>query len=167
MTVCRAEMLEEEGVVVAVESDALWVETLQTSSCDSCRARAGCGQRVLAGLLSNASRLRVVAGEQELKTYHPGQRVIIGIPGNVLVASSLVLYLLPLLVLLLAAVLAASLGARDAVVALAGIAGLLAGGGLLRYVSWRVRHHARLQPVLLGKPAAVPDEPVHLVLNHE
>jgi len=167
MTACRAEMLEEDGVVVAVEADALWVETIQTSTCGSCRARAGCGQRVLAGVLSNASRLRVVPGEEGAGAYRPGQRVVIGIPGDVLVASSLILYLLPLFSMLVAAAVVARLGGGEYLTALAGAAGLLGGGGLLRYLSWRVRHHARLQPVLLGTPASMPDQPVPFVLSHE
>lgn len=167
MAVSRAEMLEEEGVVVAVEADALWVETLQTSTCGSCRARAGCGQRVLAGVLSNASRLRVVPGEEGCDAYQPGQRVIIGIPSDVLVASSLILYLFPLLAMLVAAAVASHLSGSEYLTALAAMAGLLGSGGLLRYLSWRVRHRARLQPVLLGASAPVPDQPVQFVRSHE
>jgi len=167
MAASRAEMLEEEGVVVAVEADALWVETLQTSTCGSCRARAGCGQRVLAGVLSNASRLRVVPGEEGCGAYQPGQRVIIGIPGDVLVASSLILYLFPLLAMLVAAAVVSHLSGNEYLTALAAVAGLLGSGGLLRYLSWRVRHRARLQPVLLGAPVPVPDQPVQFVRSHE
>lgn len=167
MNPCRAEMLEEEGVVVAVDADALWVETIQTSTCGSCRARSGCGQRVLAGVLSNASRLRVVPGEEGASAYRLGQRVVIGIPSDVLVASSLLLYLLPLLAMLLAAAAAARLGSGEYLTAAAGAAGLFIGGGLLRYLSWRVRHHTRLQPVLLGTPASTSEQPVQFVLSHE
>ena len=38
-------MLEETGTVVKIEPDALWVETVQTTTCGSCSARRGCGQR--------------------------------------------------------------------------------------------------------------------------
>jgi sigma-E factor negative regulatory protein RseC len=41
-------MIEETGTVVGVEHDGLIVEVLRTSACQSCQARNGCGQAVLA-----------------------------------------------------------------------------------------------------------------------
>jgi len=42
-------MLRESGRVVAIESDAVWVETIRSSLCGSCAAKAGCGQDYLTG----------------------------------------------------------------------------------------------------------------------
>lgn len=42
-------MLTEQGIVSGVDSDGIWVETLKRSSCGQCSARAGCGQRLIAG----------------------------------------------------------------------------------------------------------------------
>jgi sigma-E factor negative regulatory protein RseC len=41
-------MITETGVVVATENNALVVEVLKTSACQSCKAKQGCGQAVLA-----------------------------------------------------------------------------------------------------------------------
>ena len=41
-------MLLERGRVVAIEADAVWVETIRRSTCAGCSARSGCGHGVLA-----------------------------------------------------------------------------------------------------------------------
>ncbi|WP_196158358.1 SoxR reducing system RseC family protein [Reinekea sp. G2M2-21] len=41
-------MMTETGVVVATQDNALIVEVLKTSACQSCKAKQGCGQAVLA-----------------------------------------------------------------------------------------------------------------------
>ena len=142
-------MLKEQGTVVRIEADAIWVETVQTSSCGACRARAGCGQRVLAGMLSNASVLRVVPGGRDTSRFRVGDTVAIGIPESVVVLGSLGVYLLPLIFMLLGAMTASIYNAGEASTVLAALAGLLAGGALVRFFSWRSRHNPSLQPVLL------------------
>jgi hypothetical protein len=47
----------EPGVVVAIESNAVWVEADRSAACGRCAARAGCGQGALSALL--AARARV------------------------------------------------------------------------------------------------------------
>lgn len=142
-------MLQETGRVVAIESDALWVETVQRSTCDSCRAQNGCGQRVLGEALSSASRLRVVVGGRPVDQYKVGQQVVIGIPEHVVVLGSLGVYLLPLLCLVGAALLASAVDASEGLVALSGGAGLLTGGLLVRLHSRCYRNSPDIQPVLL------------------
>lgn len=156
MVVPGRDMLEEQGLVVAIEPDALWVETVQTSTCGACRARSGCGQRILAGVLRGASRIRVLPGRRGAADFHLGQQVTIGIPGDVVVASSLALYLVPLLAMLAAAALATRWQASELLVAAGGLLGLSAGGLLMRYLSWRLRHQPRLQPVLLDDATPPP-----------
>ena len=142
-------MLEEQGRVVAIESDALWVETIQTSTCGACRARSGCGQRVLAGVLGSASTLRVSMGGRAPQDFRLDQQVTIGIPDHVVVAGSLAVYLLPLLAMLVCAGAATRAGAGEPGAVLAALLGLLAGGALVRFFSWRARSNPGLQPLLL------------------
>ncbi|WP_300492285.1 SoxR reducing system RseC family protein, partial [uncultured Alcanivorax sp.] len=40
-------MLLEQGTVVAVEADAIWVETVRASTCGACKAKAGCGHHLV------------------------------------------------------------------------------------------------------------------------
>ena len=142
-------MMTEAGVVVRVEADALWVETVQQSTCGACRARSGCGQRLLSGVLQGASVLRVPLGGNDPDRFRLGQTVTIGIAENVIVTGSLVVYLVPLLFMLLSAGVAANLGLPQWAVPVLGLLGLLVGGVGVRYLSWRSRNDERLQPVLI------------------
>lgn len=143
-------MLEEQGKVVRVDSHALWVETLQASTCGACRARSGCGQKALAGVLQTSSLLRILLDGHPSHQFYPGQAVTIGIPENVVVLGSLAVYMVPLLAMLGAAGVASGFGAGELPAVFAGIAGLLAGSGTVRYFSWRSRDNPAFQPVLLG-----------------
>jgi len=40
-------MIKEQGTVVSVQPNAIVVEVLRSSACESCKARQGCGQAVL------------------------------------------------------------------------------------------------------------------------
>ena len=41
----------EPGIVVGVETNAVWVEADRSAACGRCAARAGCGQGALSALL--------------------------------------------------------------------------------------------------------------------
>ena len=142
-------MLEEKGTVVRIEPDALWVETVQQTTCGSCSARKGCGQHTLARALATSSMIRVLLNGRPHTAFKLDQQVAVGIPEDVVVRGSLLVYLVPLLSLILFAALGRSLVASDGVSALFGGVGLLAGGGLVRWYSHKIRHDPRLQPVLL------------------
>ncbi|MFT5117660.1 MAG: sigma-E factor negative regulatory protein RseC, partial [Kiritimatiellia bacterium] len=88
-------MLEEEGRVVSIETDALWVETIQQSTCGRCAAKKGCGQSLLAKIGAKSSQLRVLIDKQDETLYQLEDSVMIGIPENVVVNGSLFVYLLP------------------------------------------------------------------------
>ncbi|BFM19866.1 SoxR reducing system RseC family protein [Gilvimarinus japonicus] len=142
-------MLLETGSVVAVEPDGLWVETIQRSTCGSCAAQKGCGQSLLAKLTGHTSYLWVSLAGRSADDYHIGDEIQLGVPEEVVANGSLFVYFLPLLTLL-AATVAAHYGiGREGVTALAAIAGLLAGGALVRWRAYTTRHDSRLQPVLV------------------
>jgi sigma-E factor negative regulatory protein RseC len=142
-------MLEETGTVVAIEPDALWVETIQQSTCDSCVARKGCGQRVLSKLVGSPSRIRVLLDGRCPGRYSLNQTVNIGIPESVVVYGSLGVYLLPLVAMLAATVMADMAGAGEGATLFAAAIGLISGGGLVRLMSRRARWNPRFHPVLL------------------
>ncbi|MBF7731635.1 SoxR reducing system RseC family protein [Pseudomonas sp. N040] len=140
-------MIEETGRVVALEEGAVWVETLRKSTCSSCSANAGCGQGLLDKLGVGRQRgfVRVLSDLQLALD----DVVVIGIREDLLLRAALLVYLLPILGLLAAALLASSLGLAEGWVILSGMAGLL---GAWLVVRWRCRHSeddpAR-QPVVL------------------
>ncbi len=43
-------MIEEPGIVVAVDADGVWVATQRKTTCGSCSAKAACGQGLLNSL---------------------------------------------------------------------------------------------------------------------
>ena len=140
-------MIEEQGRVVAVEAGAVWVETLRRSTCSSCSANAGCGQGLMEKLGVGRQRGLVRAlCDLQLQV---GDAVVIGVREELLVRGSLLVYLLPLLCLFAAAVLAQQWGLTEPLVILAGFAGLAMGWLLVRWRSRRTAHVPALQPVVV------------------
>lgn len=146
-------MIEEPGRVVAVEEGAVWVETLRRSTCSACSANAGCGQGLMEKLGVGQRRGYVRA----LTDLHlaVGDGVVIGVREDLLVRSSVQVYLLPLLGLFAGAMLAQWLALAESFVILAGLGGLFSLWWLVR---WRTRRSAddpSLQPVVLRAELAV------------
>ena len=129
--------LSEMGRVVAIESDAVWVEADRSAACGKCAARAGCGQGALAAMLqSSKGRVRAVSSD-DLKAEQCalGEEVVIQVPESTLLSGTLMIYGLPLLVATVAAVAASNAGDLASVAAFG--AGLLVGFATLRWVSDR------------------------------
>ncbi|WP_339524939.1 SoxR reducing system RseC family protein [Pseudomonas sp. EA_35y_Pfl2_R111] len=140
-------MIEEQGRVVAVEPGAVWVETLRKSTCSSCSVKAGCGQSLLDQL--GASGRRGYIRALSSLPLNVGDAVIIGVREDLLVRGSLLVYLLPLLGLFAAAVLAEQMGLGEPWVILSALLGFLFACCAVR---WRSRLRAgdpALQPVVL------------------
>ncbi|MBH3338716.1 SoxR reducing system RseC family protein [Pseudomonas mendocina] len=140
-------MIEEQGRVVALEPGAVWVETLRKSTCSSCSANAACGQGLMDRLGVGRQRGYVRALSQMPLAI--GDTVIIGVREDLLVRSSLLVYLLPLLGLFAAALLADGLGLSEPLVILVGLIGLSASWLLVRWRAARVAGDPLLQPVVL------------------
>jgi len=140
-------MIEEQARVVAVEPGAVWVETLRKSTCSSCSAKAGCGQGVLEQLGSSGRRGYIRA----LSTLQlgVGDAVIIGVREDLLVRGSLLVYLLPLLGLFAAAVLADQAGLSEPWLILAALLGFLFACCAVRWRSRITAGDPALQPVVL------------------
>ena len=140
-------MIEEHGRVVALESGAVWVETLRKSTCTSCSANAACGQGLMDRLGVGRQRGYVRALTQAQLAV--GDTVIIGVREDLLVRSSILVYLLPLLGLFAAALLAEGLMLPESLVIVAGLSGLLLSWLLVRWRAARVAENPALQPVVL------------------
>lgn len=139
-------MLEETGTVVAVNGQWLWVETQAHSACSHCGS-GSCSSSVIGkwfGVRRNRLRL------PNDRSLQPGQQVVIGIPEQVLVSVALRAYLLPVLAMLGATVLAATLDFGEPAQALAGLAGLAAGLWLTAVAADAATTSRRCTPRLLG-----------------
>lgn len=143
-------MIEETGKVVAVEEDAVWVETIRQSSCQSCSAKSSCGHSALSKLGRSTVHLRAGTRQQ----YAVGDEVVIGVPESVVVTSSVLAYLMPLVVALLFALPVDAWTGSDGLTALAGLVGLAAGFIALRLHFKRNQHDERYQPQVLRRARA-------------
>ncbi len=146
-------MLVETGRVVAVEEDALWVESIRQSTCGSCAARQGCGHGLLNRIgAGRSSYIRVLRGSaMNRRPCEVNDQVRISIPEQVILRGSMVVYMLPLLCMLGGAALAVQLfpAVSEALAVVGAAVGLSLGFGLVRWHAWRHRCDSELQPTLL------------------
>lgn len=140
-------MIEEQGRVVALEPGAVWVETLRKSTCSSCSANAGCGQGLLdkLGVQGRRGHVRALCDLQ----LNVGDAVVIGVREELLVRGSLLVYLLPLLGLFAAAMLADWFALGEPLVIVSALLGLFASGLGVRWRSARTSDDPALQPVVV------------------
>jgi sigma-E factor negative regulatory protein RseC len=155
-------MIEQQATVIAVADGAALLEVQRQSSCSACHAGTRCGTSVVAKLFGNgnATRLRVL----DPIGLAPGEQVVVGIRGPLLVRASLVAYLLPLLAFIGAAGAAEQAGLGDSIGVLGSLAGLLLGLWLAGVITGGTGAKARFRPLLLRRvPAAalVRLEPIH------
>jgi sigma-E factor negative regulatory protein RseC len=148
-------MLESPAVVVGTERGAAFVEADFGGGCGSgmC-ATGGCGSAVLARIFTQNPR-------RPLRVRNPidagvGERVIVGIAEGVLLRTTLVAYLLPLVMLVTGAAAARAIASSngDAVAAAGGLGGLVLGWVLARALSHR-RTKRELEPVILRRARQV------------
>jgi sigma-E factor negative regulatory protein RseC len=142
-------MILEAGRIVAVEPDVLWVETIQRSTCNTCRAEQGCGQSMMAKLSGHTSYLRVLLQGRDSSDYQLGDEVQIGVPEAVVANGSLFVYLLPLLSMLLFSGFAHWQLGQEPLTIFAALVGLVAGGLVVRWRAYQTRNDSHLQPVLV------------------
>lgn len=144
-------MVEEQGIVVALDGARAWIETRRKSVCGGCSANKGCGTGVMARYFDGR-----VAKVQALnpRAAAVGDTVTVGLHEGALLAVSTLMYLLPLALLLTGALAAEFLAQRigvsgEPLTIAGGIAGLLSGFMLARLGSRRIEHDARFQPVIV------------------
>ncbi|MFV8816351.1 SoxR reducing system RseC family protein [Haliea sp. E17] len=153
-------MLIETGRVVAVETDAVWVETVRKSTCGSCSLQKGCGHGLMNRMAPGRQPLvRALPGDVQPADCAVGDEVQISIPETVILRGSAVVYILPLLCMLAGAAGAASLfpAQAEAAGALGMVGGFLAGFALVRGHALRHRNDRRLQPTLVGRRRGPPE----------
>jgi sigma-E factor negative regulatory protein RseC len=142
-------MILETGRIVAIETEGVWVETIQKSACGSCKAEKGCGQSLINKWDGHTAYIWVLLEGRNPSNYHLGDEIQIGIPEEVVAKGAMLVYMVPLIILLLATALAHHQFANEGITTLSGFVGLLLGGLIVRWHSWRNRFNSNLQPVLV------------------
>lgn len=153
-------MLKERARIVAIDNEAVWVETIQLSTCGSCSAKKGCGQSLLASLGAKPNYLRVLLPIKDANGYRLDQSVTIGLPENIVVNTSLLLYLLPLCLMLIFSAFAHNYYASELLTIAMAVVGLLLGGIAIRFFSYKYQYDQRFQPIIV-------DQEKIIILNEE
>ncbi|MET0015483.1 MAG: SoxR reducing system RseC family protein [Sedimenticola sp.] len=157
-------MLEETVTVVEVDTEYLWVETHSRSGCSQCSS-GSCTTSVVSklfGMKRNRIRLENTLGAET------GDRVVIGIPDELLVRASVWAYLFPLLAMFAVSVTGGVMGVDDGFQALLATVGLTAGFALVRWNIARQGARHRFRPSLLRiVSGGVEISPVQHVMNIE
>lgn len=146
-------MIEEAGVVVTVESDAVWVATQRKTTCGSCSARMTCGQGLMTSLASDKKPHLIKISTDLL--LREGDQVTLGMPEELLVRSAFLVYMLPLLAMFISALGVNALNASEPWIIFAAVLGFLAGALWVRYCSDRYIDAETIQPVVLCRQIAV------------
>lgn len=102
--------IQEEGVVVAVTEDGVWIETQRQSGCQSCSSRGGCGVGIMQKALNRRQHKVRVQTDFPVQV---GDHVRLLLPAAALVQASVLMYLMPLLGLIIGAVVGQSFFASD------------------------------------------------------
>lgn len=139
-------MIREKAIVVGVQGRRIEIEVQRQTSCGGCALSKGCGVGALGRLLGRRSKPIVINSELKLR---PGDHILLGIPDQGLLKASILIYGLPMLMLLIAAIVAQLVtnGSEVAISVLA-VSGFL-GGILLSSILIEKHYAAQLNPIIL------------------
>lgn len=144
-------MIEQTAKVLRSENGKIFVEVNSQSSCSSCSAKAGCGKPLLDNVFKTKPLSISVDNTLGAKV---NDDVIVGLNESALLQVSFYLYLLPLLSMLFAAIIAVYI-MPDTYAEISSIAaavfGLLAGSRYSRHILNRKEksQNTRFKPVLI------------------
>ena len=156
-------MIKEQGRVVAVEQDGVWIETLRRSACSTCVGKSGCGQQL-------SERHREISRDPSLSyvkvasscELREGDRVVVGVAESSLLKASFLIYLVPLLLMMVGIWLLSLAGAADWVLFLAAVLLLFGGFVVVHVVSKRSADMCRIEVV-----SVLPSESVFSSINDQ
>jgi sigma-E factor negative regulatory protein RseC len=139
-------MLNEPARVVAISGDRIQLKTARKSTCNKCSLKGGCGQYLLAP--GEDTLWLPCAASQDGGQLMPGAEVVISMPEGTLTRLAALFYLLPLVALLLATLLASTFTSSELWLAASACAGLLAGFLLLPRALLLVTANTRAAPAV-------------------
>lgn len=155
--------MHESGRVVAIEDDALWVETIRRSTCGTCAAQKGCGQGLL-NKMGDGKRnhIRVLLDGVPASKFNLDDAVEFSVPDNVLLKAAALVYLLPLLAMLLGMGLAHEWFDSESMAALGALAGFAGGFLLVRFHAVMNAQNPKLQARIVRQRPGTVTDPVQL-----
>lgn len=160
------DMIEETVQLASIESDtAVWVRTQRKSTCGQCAMKSGCGTKVLSDYIGEKllDVRALVSPSLDVKEMTVGDALVVGLPEQQMLKGTFISYGLPLLGLFSVALPLSAYGAPDLTVALASMAGLLAGLLGVKKFANKIQNLSDWQPVVIRK--AVQDAPIRFVAS--
>lgn len=161
-------MIEERAVVLSVSAGTARVQAIRRGACGSCSARGACGTSLLDRFLG---RRPLELELEDTIGLLSGDEVVIGIPEEALLMSAFLAYIVPLLGMIGAALIAARLaealapGAVEGWSLMAALLGLAASLVWVRARSARLGADERWRAKLLGRRAGAASAPVRVELR--
>lgn len=144
-------MVEESARVLKVEGDVVWVQAIAKSACGSCQAQKGCGHSLLAKAGQKQIDLPVDRNGIHVQE---NDQVIIGVPEQAILLSSLLMYGTPLFAMIIVAMVASLLGVEEKLSVLLAFAALVSGfvwvnrhAKSLNFAQWHPRLMRKAQSV--------------------
>ena len=144
-------MICETGRVDSLDGEWAFVETFQVSSCKSCSAKAGCGTSVLGSVFSGKRHLIKVAVGSFSGQLQVGDQVELAIDDEIMLRSSLMVYILPLFAMIIGAFSGPSIFSflsGDAPALLGAMSGFVLTCVILRAFSLANANNPKYQPIL-------------------
>ena len=141
---------ERQGWIIECQGHRARVRVEPAPGCPRCASGEGCGQGVIGAMRGGAGPVDFWVTVPEGESVSTGDAIMLTIAPSALMAGSALLYLLPLAGLVLGALLAQVLAVGgEAVISLAGAAGLI--GGFLLSRAWlgRAGQSGGFEPIFL------------------
>lgn len=149
-------MLEEQALVVSVEAGGALVETCRQSACQSCSAKSHCGHSLLGKISKGQTQQFTVKTELVLQ---PGDKVMLGLGEGAFLRGSALVYLMPVIIMMIMAVLGEQLaGVNSGLSFVLAAVGLASGFAGVFWYSRKNRFNPEYQPVVLRKLPVAPVE---------
>ncbi len=148
-------MAEERALVLEVKGEQVHVQTQRVSACQSCQIKSSCGQSLLSKIGSEKTIEFVVDNSLSAK---PGDIVVVSIPDQGLLLASSLMFMLPLSLMVVAAMLAGAAGLGEAGSIILGVSGLFAGFWFARRYSQSMHADERFKPVMKALALSQPQQ---------
>ena len=147
-------MIEERAVILSLEanesnpdaSNIAVLEIERKTACGLCGQTRGCGNSIWGKLFAHRSTAFKANNNINASV---GQSVIVGINEQALLWSALLLYILPLVTMLIASILAMQVNDSNGVVMLAALAGLIVGLLWVKGFTASNQYFVMQQPIIL------------------
>lgn len=143
------DLVEGTARVVAIEGKRAWLIPEQTSSCGHCPSSGGCASKSIGSLESRLEMRRFAIDNASGLVV--GERVVVGIAQDALVKASLMVYVLPLVITMIAGIAAQSLYGSDAITMLSMGSGLVLGFGATWLGARLLAARGKMAPRLLRR----------------